>query len=213
MSILPDTRRKTPSQARAAVTMAAIREAFLKLLREEGSAALNTNRIAEVAGVSIGSLYQYYQDKYAIAADICNEVLREELEGIDAMSRQTVAIARHSLDETIAFIVKGHVVRERRLYELLQDFYLELHWRYDFGATVVEQSTHHRPTAAWLPRLLKRHAGQVRVTDWPRASALVVDVIEGAIHRTLDRRPQALFDDTFVVDLTELVLRYLKKSP
>lgn len=210
--MLPDARRKKPVQSRANATMRAIRDAFLLLLKEEGRTALTTNRIAEVAGVSIGSLYQYYKDKYAIAVDICNEVLREEMAMTNREAMKMLALAPQSLEETIALMVRGHVQRERRLYALLRDFYQELHWRYDFGASLVEHFSHHLFTEAWLPRLFAMHADELRVSDWPRAAALVVDVIEGSIHRALDRRPEAIFEDRFVDELAELVLCYLKKT-
>ncbi|HRP98739.1 MAG TPA: helix-turn-helix domain-containing protein, partial [Rhodocyclaceae bacterium] len=57
--------RRSPTQSRATATLRAIREAALRILKEEGHARLTTNRIAEVAGISIGSLYQYYADKHA----------------------------------------------------------------------------------------------------------------------------------------------------
>ena len=74
--------RRSPTQSRATATLRAIREAALRILKEEGHARLTTNRIAEVAGISIGSLYQYYADKHSIAADICNELLTSELDEI-----------------------------------------------------------------------------------------------------------------------------------
>ena len=58
--------RKSPTQARAAQTVDAIVEAAIQILQSDGEERLTTNRIAERAGVSIGSLYQYFADKEAI---------------------------------------------------------------------------------------------------------------------------------------------------
>lgn len=58
--------RKSPRQKRAAVTFDAIVEAAAHILRDEGTTALTTNAVAERAGVSIGSLYQYFPNKQAI---------------------------------------------------------------------------------------------------------------------------------------------------
>jgi AcrR family transcriptional regulator len=57
---------RRPKQARGKATCAAIFEATARILEADGEAALNTNRIAETAGVSIGSLYQYFPNKRAI---------------------------------------------------------------------------------------------------------------------------------------------------
>jgi AcrR family transcriptional regulator len=64
----PDAKRpyRLPKQPRAQATCAAIFEATARILETEGEAALNTNRIAAVAGVSVGTLYQYFPNKQAI---------------------------------------------------------------------------------------------------------------------------------------------------
>lgn len=77
--------RKLPSQARASQTVDAIIEAATQILQNDGEERLNTNRIAERAGVSIGSLYQYFADKEAIIE----------------------AIARRERNKIIATIVKS----------------------------------------------------------------------------------------------------------
>lgn len=58
--------RKLPRQARAQATVDAILEAMVEILDREGLEAATTTRIAEVAGVSIGSLYQYFSHRDAI---------------------------------------------------------------------------------------------------------------------------------------------------
>jgi AcrR family transcriptional regulator len=60
--------RKSPTQARAEHTVDAILEAAAQILQSDGEEKLNTNRIAERAGFSIGTLYQYFADKEAIIA-------------------------------------------------------------------------------------------------------------------------------------------------
>lgn len=62
----PKPQRRPPKQARAHATQEAIFGATAQILEGEGEARLTTNRIAEVAGVSIGSLYQYFPNKQAI---------------------------------------------------------------------------------------------------------------------------------------------------
>ena len=58
--------RKEPRQARSRQTNEVILEAAARVLAREGVAGFNTNRVAEVAGVSVGSLYQYYPNKAAL---------------------------------------------------------------------------------------------------------------------------------------------------
>ena len=60
--------RRRPRQARSRATWEAIVEAAAQILEQYGAAAFNTNAVAERAGVSIGTLYQYFPDKQAILA-------------------------------------------------------------------------------------------------------------------------------------------------
>lgn len=58
--------RKTPLQARSAVTVEAISEATIQVLLSHGAERLTTTRVAERAGVSVGTLYQYYPNKQSL---------------------------------------------------------------------------------------------------------------------------------------------------
>jgi AcrR family transcriptional regulator len=60
--------RRRPIQSRAQETVSVIFEATMEVLVGEGEASLTTNRIAERAGVSIGTLYQYFSTREAIIA-------------------------------------------------------------------------------------------------------------------------------------------------
>jgi AcrR family transcriptional regulator len=59
-------KRRDPQQRRSRQTVEAVLDAVVRILKREGLGAVTTNRIAEVAGVSIGSVYQYFPDKRAI---------------------------------------------------------------------------------------------------------------------------------------------------
>ncbi len=62
----PEVERRIPRQQRAQLSCAAIFDAAAALLQRDGIAGLSTNRIAEQAGVSIGTLYQYFPNKQAV---------------------------------------------------------------------------------------------------------------------------------------------------
>jgi AcrR family transcriptional regulator len=64
----PSDQRRRPRQSRSRATWEAIVEAAVQILERRGPEALTTNRIAERAGVSVGSVYQYFPDKHAILA-------------------------------------------------------------------------------------------------------------------------------------------------
>jgi hypothetical protein len=62
--------RKTPIQARSTVTVQAISEATIQVLLSHGAERLTTTRVAERAGVSVGTLYQYSSNKHRNGADV-----------------------------------------------------------------------------------------------------------------------------------------------
>lgn len=75
-------KRRTPRQGRAEETVAAILEASAQLLESGGLAAFTTNAVAERAGVSIGTLYQYFADKQALLRAIAERELKTTLAAV-----------------------------------------------------------------------------------------------------------------------------------
>lgn len=69
--------RKTPRQSRSAATVDIILEAVARILESKGLPGLNTNAVAETAGISIGSLYQYFPGKEALLAALIRRKRQE----------------------------------------------------------------------------------------------------------------------------------------
>ena len=90
--------RKVPRQARSRATFDAIVEACAQLLVEHGYGAVTTNHIAETAGVSIGSLYEYFGDTDAVVF----EVVRRTTEGfVEDAARPVAALVGAPVDDAI----------------------------------------------------------------------------------------------------------------
>ena len=83
--------RKSPRQARSIETRRVILEGAARVLREEGPAGFNTNRVAQVAGVSVGSLYQYYPNKGAVLFQL------DLLDSVESWSRIRAILADEEL--------------------------------------------------------------------------------------------------------------------
>jgi AcrR family transcriptional regulator len=97
--------RKQPRQARAQTTLNAILEATALILDREGFDAATTTRIAEVAGVSVGSLYQYFSHRDAILTALQD---REFTRALELM--ENVLADRHlgrTPRDTVTAVVKG----------------------------------------------------------------------------------------------------------
>ncbi|MCY1126840.1 helix-turn-helix domain containing protein [Frigidibacter sp. RF13] len=90
--------RKKPAQDRSRATFEAILEAATRILREDGLGAMNTNRVAERAGVSVGSLYQYFPSREAILAEL---VRRMRLTMSARMAEVGAAVRHLPLKEAI----------------------------------------------------------------------------------------------------------------
>src|SRR5471032_3642943 len=83
--------RKTPSQTRALRTVDTLFEAATRILASEGEAGFTTNRIAERAGFSIGTLYQYFPSKEAIVVALVRHHRDRVLRELDVMLDRCVA--------------------------------------------------------------------------------------------------------------------------
>src|SRR5258708_19610481 len=77
---MPPRERKQPQQARAQETVRAILEATVQVVDRDGLDAATTTRIAEVAGVSIGSLYQYFSHRDAILTALQDREFKHALD-------------------------------------------------------------------------------------------------------------------------------------
>ena len=71
--------RKAPRQQRSEATVAAILQGATRVLSRESLAGFNTNRVAEVAGVSVGSLYQYFEDKEQILFELLQNLAHQRI--------------------------------------------------------------------------------------------------------------------------------------
>lgn len=99
-------RRRTPSQERAKVTVDAMLDAAVKLLKRGGDSSITTNRIAETAGVSIGSVYQYFPNKNSLFV-----ALHERHIGLvaEVIRRRMIECADSSLEHLVESLVEGMV--------------------------------------------------------------------------------------------------------
>ena len=86
-----ESKRRKPQQSRALDTIEVIIEATAQILQREGRAALNTNHIAERAGISIGTLYQYFNDKHAILMEIARREIERDRNAVAQAIMQSLA--------------------------------------------------------------------------------------------------------------------------
>ncbi|MBI2701019.1 TetR/AcrR family transcriptional regulator [Mycobacterium gordonae] len=193
--------RKQPKQERATETWQRILDAAAHVFAEHGYAAGTTNRIAERAGLSIGSLYQYFPNKDA--------VLRALMDAhVDAGSRllneRLAAGMPERLDDTLRLFVRAAIDNHRdnpRLHRVLFD---EAPRAPAFLARVREMERFNVDAAA---RLLDRHpdirAGRL-------TAHVVVATIDSLVHRLVTAPDPAEFQDV-EVEIVALLMAYLRQ--
>lgn len=80
--------RKTPVQTRSAVTVDSISEATIQLLLSVGPERLTTTRVAERAGVSVGTLYQYFPNKHSLFFCVIKQHLGHVADAVEHACQQ-----------------------------------------------------------------------------------------------------------------------------
>ena len=207
MRAIPETNpRRRPRQARAQATVEAIIKATAQVLVEEGYDRASTNRIALAAGVSIGSLYQYFPSKEALVAALVEEHLQRMS---DALSAVLAAAKPSGLPETTRVVVQGLIAAYRvdsRLHQVLcQEVPKvgELRKVYHFEEQLA------RAAREYLAMLRQ----SIRHEDLDRAVFLLANAVPSVIRAAVSSDPQGLGDESLANELTDLILRYLMIDP
>lgn len=196
--------RKKPRQDRSRLTVDAILDATARILVSEGYDWASTNRVAERAGVSIGSLYQYFPNKEALVGELVDRFSRQ----ITTMVVERFADLADQPPEVVApALVRAMVDLKRadpRLAQVLREQIPRVGrmQRYERELETVVTAT-----AAYLARWRDR----IRHDDLATAAFVVVHSVDAVTHAGVTGRPP-LPDDVVIEHATSLVLSYLLGS-
>jgi AcrR family transcriptional regulator len=196
--------RKEASQERSRATVDALVEATARILVREGFDKASTNRIAEVAGVSVGSLYQYFPSKEALVA----AVIERHRQAIMQVVRGELAEAANQPMEQgvrtlVAVAVKAHRV-DPKLHRVLAEQIPRV-------GRLEKAETFNRENYAIFRAYLESHRDEIRAADLELAAFICVTAIEAVTHNAvLDHKmvsEEAM--DALIDEATRLVLGYL----
>lgn len=165
--------RKTPRQRRSAELVEAIYEAGARILETEGLAALNTNRVSDIAGVSVGSLYQYFPSKEAIVAGLLRRSRQDLLEGVRQAVRASERQAfETTMDSLLAVAIRSQFDRPR----------LALTLEYAEATLPLDEETQalKAELADEVATFLARHSYERRLVAAQDITALVRGLIDAA---------------------------------
>jgi AcrR family transcriptional regulator len=202
----PTKPRKHAAQERSRAMVDALIEATARILIKEGFDKASTNRIAEKAGVSVGSLYQYYPSKEALVAAVIdrhNQDLMKVVRGafaevaalpVEQAVRKLVAVAieAHRIDPRLHRVLAEQIPRTGRL-ENVEAFNREAH--------------------ALFRAYLSRHSDELRAVDLELAAFMCVTSIEALAHTAVLYHSDGLSDravGALVNETTRLVVGYLR---
>ena len=198
--------RKHASQERSRATVDALIEATARILVKEGFDSASTNRIAEQAGVSVGSLYQYFPGKEALVAAVIarhrKDLMRvargvlAEVEGLpleQAVRRMvTAGVKAHSHDPQLHRVLAEQMPRSGKL-----------------GNVDVFDPENY----ALFKRYLESRRSELRALDLDLAAFVCVTSIEALTHTAVLHHSAMLSDDAteaLIDEATRLVVRYLR---
>jgi len=198
--------RKSASQQRSRVTVDALLGATARILLKDGYDRASTNRIAHVAGVSIGSLYQYFPSKEALVAALIDRHKQQIIQVLrDALTKVATRPVAGAARELVKASIDAHRV-DPRLHRVLAEQIPRV-GRLDNMQAI------DRETYALVRRYLEAHRNEIDVADLDLAAFVCVTTVEALTHAVVVYRPEVLDDDradTFVDEVAGLVIRYLR---
>jgi AcrR family transcriptional regulator len=200
--------RKQPLQERSRQTVGAILQAAARVFAELGYANTSTNHIADEAGVSIGSLYQYFPSKDAILVALAEQHVENAFAAVlEEVREKRDAPPRELLRALVEALLRAHQ-KEPRLHRVIFE-----------EAHLLDQSFRRRleeldDRALNLAReILKARCDELAVSNPEMASFVVVHVLEGITHTTVIRHPEVMSQPAFREELCRLLECYLLGAP
>jgi AcrR family transcriptional regulator len=195
--------RKNATQERARATVDALLAATARILVKVGYDHASTNKIAEAAGVSIGSLYQYFPSKEALVAAVIEKHTGEMMDVVRASLVRVAAMpVREAARELVRIMIEAHRI-EPKLHRVLVEQIPRV-GSMEHVERLDEEAT--RLVRAYL----EAHRDEIAVDDLDMAAFLAVSSVEALTHVAVLRRPELLSDPRFVDEVAALVVRYLE---
>jgi AcrR family transcriptional regulator len=196
--------RKKPRQQRSRATLEAVLTAAIQVFETHGYAAGTTNRIAERAGVSVGTLYQYFSNKEAIAVALLERHMEEAMRRLHDWAARSLSEPR-SLRETLRIFVEGmielHAVGPRLQHILLEETPLPARIHDALLASEREAAK----TVAALLRLFP----EVTHPRLDHAAVMAVQTVESLTHRFAAHPGQGLPQKESAIELVAMLAAYL----
>ena len=196
------TPRKRPRQARSKATVDTILQASARVLVKRGFDGFTTNEVATAAGVSIGSLYQYFPNKEALVAAL---IVRHVEEMSAAILNELTRVAQLPMAQAVRAVIEL-TIRAHAIDPELHQVLTEQVPRVGRLAKLRElDAITHRMVAG----ILAARRSELAIRDPEVASFVIVSAIEAIVHRAALFSPERLRDPRLIDEASALVTRYL----
>jgi AcrR family transcriptional regulator len=196
--------RKQPQQDRSKVTVEAILEATTHILTEEGYDKANTNRIAERAGISIGSLYQYFPNKESLMATLIEQHSNEMAELVETkLNNLFDSPLEIVVPELINAVIAAHAINPR-LHQVLSEEIPRL------GKSIQMEQAQAR-IAQILRSYLERWRDSIEPRNLEMTVFILCRTVDALSHAAVIEYPDFIKDDRFEIEVSKLLLSYLNK--
>lgn len=197
--------RRRPVQKRSRETVNAILEATTRVLRDEGYDRATTNRIAKVAGVSIGSLYQYFPNKNELFLALLERHAERQMATVAGLlAGEQSAPPEQLIRRVVRALLAAHRV-DPELHQVLMEQLPHI-------AAVREIRKIEKTLTLLVRTELEKRQDELRpLPDLDLATFLLIHTMEGLTHAVVLERPD-LLDDDLVEEISTLILRYLLPS-
>lgn len=210
----PPAPRKQPTQKRAEFTMATIVEAAREILMKQGVDAVTTRRVAERAGVAVGTLYQYFPNRDAILMQLAHRIMNDE----STQARpELFHLYHHSLREFMGALYERTVAIERKLLGLGTDFHQRFARYLQFTSQVSPQGNNEAPDPeqliAAMSKVLADHPEEATETDQGLAAFMIVRGVRNMLATVVEERPDLLNSPSLTPMLIRVVMAITTQEP
>ena len=176
---------RKPAQKRSQATVEAIITAATQVMERDGIEALTTNRIAEIAGVGIASLYQYFSDKNHVVHTICQMFINQKLEIIrERLEQSKVTTLENSIREVVRALIeiKSKNSKLERIMETQVPLKGTLKMMDDFDLKLIEL----------CKEFLEPHQKELNMDDLDASLFVVIQALKGVLVIANYSRPEYL---------------------
>ncbi|WP_437295569.1 TetR/AcrR family transcriptional regulator [Sorangium sp. So ce426] len=198
----PEKPRKEPRQARSRFLVETIVEAAARVFDAHGYDGANTNQVAKVAGVSVGSVYQYFPNKDALVTALHERHVRHMLRLVEQVDAAADGVSLRGATEALVERSLELHRSEPRLQRLL---HADL-------PTLEQQRTLSAASRAVFDRtrrLLSRHGSEIVQPDLNLATYVVLRMFEELVHAAALDPPAGVEDGALRRAITDALMGYL----